>query len=87
MPATATSQATPETAEKPREYTLNSTHRCDRDGAQAYVKVILEGGLELLFCRHHWLEYKPIMEKQGILDSFVDESDRLNHNRLQGSEN
>lgn len=87
MPATATSQASSETVEKPRQYTLNSTHRCDRDGAQAYVRAILEGGLDLLFCRHHWLAFKPIMEKQGIINSFVDESDRLVQNRLQGSEN
>lgn len=87
MPATATSPATSETVNKPRQYTLNSTHRCDRDGAQAYVRAVLTSGLELLFCRHHWLAYKPIMEKQGILDTFEDESDRLVQNRLQGSEN
>jgi hypothetical protein len=32
---------------------LNATDRCDRCGAQAYVRVVLAGGGDLLFCRHH----------------------------------
>jgi hypothetical protein len=85
--STVVSPPQSKTTEKPRQYTLNATHRCDRDGAQAYVKVLLDGGLDLLFCRHHWLAYKPIMEKQGIIDSVIDETDRLDENRLMGSEN
>jgi hypothetical protein len=87
MSTATASPATSETANKPREYTLNALDRCDRDGAQAYVRAILEGGLDLLFCRHHWLKFKPLMEEQGILDSFIDETDRLDENRLKGSEN
>ena len=34
--------------------TLDSTDRCDRCGAQAYVRVALINGGELLFCGHHW---------------------------------
>lgn len=34
--------------------TLNALDRCDRCGAQAYVRVVLENsGGELLFCGHH----------------------------------
>ena len=34
--------------------TLNALDRCDRCGAQAYVRVILEStDGELLFCGHH----------------------------------
>ncbi len=34
--------------------TLNALDRCDRCGAQAYVRVVLESsGGELLFCGHH----------------------------------
>jgi len=33
---------------------LNTMDRCDRCGAQAYVRVVLESsGGELLFCGHH----------------------------------
>jgi len=87
MSTATASQTKTETSKKPREYTLNAKHRCDRDGAQAYVRAILTSGLDLLFCRHHWLEYKPLMEGQGVLDTFDDETERLIQNRLQGSEN
>ena len=34
--------------------TLTAADRCDRCGAQAYVRVVLESsGGELLFCAHH----------------------------------
>lgn len=37
---------------------MDTTKRCDKCGAQAYVKVTSEdSGLELLFCGHH---YKPM---------------------------
>jgi hypothetical protein len=36
---------------------LNAVDRCDRCGAQAYVRAILPAGLELLFCGHHAKEY------------------------------
>jgi hypothetical protein len=34
--------------------TLTATDRCDRCGAQAYVRVVLPGGGDLLFCAHHY---------------------------------
>lgn len=36
---------------------LNAIDRCDRCGAQAYVRVTLLNGGELLFCGHHAKEY------------------------------
>ena len=32
---------------------LSAIDRCDRCGAQAYVRVELAGNAELLFCAHH----------------------------------
>lgn len=32
---------------------LTASDRCDRCGARAVVRVVLPGGNELLFCRHH----------------------------------
>lgn len=32
---------------------LTAADRCDRCGAQAYVRVTLSSGGELLFCGHH----------------------------------
>lgn len=32
---------------------LTATDRCDRCGAQAYLRVILPSGGELMFCAHH----------------------------------
>ncbi len=36
---------------------LNSLDRCDRCGAQAYVRALLASGGELTFCAHHGKEY------------------------------
>lgn len=49
--------------------------RCDRCGAQAYVRVTLPAGNELLFCAHHGREYAPKLRE---LDAHIlDESERL----------
>lgn len=36
---------------------LTATDRCDRCGAQAYLRVELATGAELLFCGHHAREH------------------------------
>ena len=36
---------------------LTASDRCDRCGAQAYVRVHLSSGGELLFCGHHSREH------------------------------
>ncbi len=36
---------------------LTASDRCDRCGAQAYLRVELPGGAELMFCAHHAREH------------------------------
>ncbi|MFT4188343.1 MAG: hypothetical protein QM621_07135 [Aeromicrobium sp.] len=59
-------------AERP---TLNATDRCDRCGAQAYVRVELPGGLELLFCAHHARAHEDKL--RDVATSITDESSKL----------
>lgn len=37
---------------------LSALDRCDRCGAQAYVRVTLAAGGDLLFCGHHFREHE-----------------------------
>ncbi len=59
-------------AERPA---LNATDRCDRCGAQAFVRVELTSGLELLFCAHHAREHEDKL--RDVAASIHDESGRL----------
>ncbi len=52
------------TLSRPR---LTASDRCDRCGAQAYVRVRLTKGGELLFCSHHNGEYFPNLRLQGAV--------------------
>jgi len=53
---------------------LSVADRCDRCGAQAYVRVTLPGG-ELLFCAHHYREHAP---RFAVVATHIhDETDRL----------
>jgi hypothetical protein len=54
---------------------LTAMDRCDRCGAQAYVRVMLESGGELTFCAHHAREYEPRLK--AIAAQIEDQSDRL----------
>jgi hypothetical protein len=54
---------------------LSATDRCDRCSAQAYVRVVLPGGTDLLFCGHHWNRHEPALRPQAI--EIVDELHRL----------
>ena len=45
------------TAVAPGASTLSAADRCDRCGAQAYLRVELQSGGELLFCAHHAREH------------------------------
>ena len=38
--------------------TLTAIDRCDRCGAQAYLRVFLRSGGELLFCAHHARQHR-----------------------------
>jgi hypothetical protein len=54
---------------------LTALDRCDRCGAQAYVRVTMAGGSELIFCAHHGREYGPKLAEMQA--SIIDESERL----------
>jgi hypothetical protein len=54
---------------------LNSLDRCDRCGAQAYVRAILISGGQLLFCAHHGKSYAEGLK--SIVATIQDESEKL----------
>jgi hypothetical protein len=54
---------------------LNSADRCDRCGAQAYVRVTLASGFELLFCSHHSKEHADKLRQVAL--QIHDESARI----------
>ena len=54
---------------------LNALDRCDRCGAQAYLRVILASGGELLFCAHHGKKYEENL--RSIAAQIHDETDKL----------
>ncbi len=53
---------------------MTAQDRCDRCGAQAYVRVELPVG-ELLFCAHHARKHAEALE--GVATSIQDETHRL----------
>ena len=54
---------------------LTAVDRCDRCGAQAYLRVELAGGGELLFCAHHAREHGDKLRQIAV--HVHDETDRL----------
>jgi hypothetical protein len=54
---------------------LTAADRCDRCGAQAYVRATLESGFDLLFCAHHFHENAARLREVAV--RIHDESDRL----------
>jgi hypothetical protein len=54
---------------------LTAADRCDRCGAQAYLRVELQSGGELLFCAHHAREHGDKLKE--IAATVVDETDKL----------
>jgi len=54
---------------------LTATDRCDRCGAQAYVRVLLPSHLELLFCAHHNREHARALAEIAV--EIHDETRRL----------
>lgn len=54
---------------------LSAADRCDRCGAQAYIRARLVNGGELLFCAHHGRQHLPQLQVQA--SEIHDESDRL----------
>ncbi len=54
---------------------LSAADRCDRCGAQAYLRVELQSGGELLFCAHHAREHGDKLRK--IAAHVTDETNKL----------
>ena len=54
---------------------LNALDRCDRCGAQAYVRALLLTGGELMFCAHHGKEYAEKLKT--VAAKIQDESEKL----------
>ena len=54
---------------------LTAADRCDRCGAQAYLRVTLPTG-ELLFCGHHGKAYADRLKQVAL--TIHDETDKLN---------
>lgn len=54
---------------------LTASDRCDRCGAQAYVKVTLPTGGTLIFCGHHAKQHEEKLKL--IAKEYIDETDRL----------
>ncbi|WP_220451319.1 DUF7455 domain-containing protein [Nocardioides dongkuii] len=54
---------------------LTAADRCDRCGAQAYLRVELQTGGELLFCAHHAREHGDKLKE--IAAHVVDETHKL----------
>jgi hypothetical protein len=63
------------TAVAPSSASLSAADRCDRCGAQAYLRVELQSGGELLFCAHHAREHGEKLRQ--IAAKVVDETEKL----------
>ena len=62
---------------------LTAADRCDRCGAQAYIRARLVTGGELLFCAHHGRQHLPALMDKAI--DIHDESERLNETASSAS--
>ncbi len=54
---------------------LTAADRCDRCGAQAYLRVALQSGGELLFCAHHAREHGDKLREVAV--TVIDETHKL----------
>ena len=63
------------TAVAPGASALSAADRCDRCGAQAYLRVELQSGGELLFCAHHAREHGDRLRE--VAASVHDETHKL----------
>ena len=59
---------------------LTAADRCDRCGAQAYIRARLVTGGELLFCAHHGREHLPALMDKAL--DVLDETERLQETRV-----
>ena len=54
---------------------LTAADRCDRCGAQAYLRVELQTGGELFFCAHHAREHSAALKEIAV--TLIDDTHRL----------
>lgn len=54
---------------------LTAADRCDRCGAQAYVRVTMASGFDLLFCLHHSREHSERLKQVAL--EIHDESGKI----------
>ena len=55
---------------------LTAADRCDRCGAQAYLRVTMPSGGELLFCAHHARAHQDKLQQVAL--KIKDETNRVN---------
>ncbi|MDQ1104353.1 hypothetical protein QE364_003474 [Nocardioides zeae] len=63
------------TAVAPNTPALTASDRCDRCGAQAYLRVELASGGELLFCAHHARQHGDAL--RSVAANVQDETHKL----------
>ncbi|MBK7723541.1 MAG: hypothetical protein IPI32_15400 [Austwickia sp.] len=61
---------------------LTSSDRCDRCGAQAYLRATLSSGGTLLFCAHHGRAHRDKLADLAV--ELYDESQRLANDPQRG---
>ncbi len=61
---------------------MTALDRCDRCGAQAYIRATMPNGADLLFCGHHGNAHRPALLVAGA--ALHDETDKLNVSRESG---
>jgi len=54
---------------------LRAVDRCDSCGAQAYIRAVMPGGSELLFCGHHGRRHEAKLRPLTV--EWHDETHRL----------
>lgn len=54
---------------------LTAADRCDRCGAQAYLRVEMPSGAELYFCAHHGRQHNDAL--RAVATAIQDETQRL----------
>jgi hypothetical protein len=63
---------------------VSAACRCDRCGAQAYVRVVLRSRQDLLFCAHHYRQHAPALARVAF--AIHDETQRLARGDWPGSQ-
>jgi len=72
------------TAVAPSAAALSAADRCDRCGAQAYLRVELQTGGELHFCAHHAREHADKLREIAAI--VHDETHKLSDSRTASAD-